>query len=77
MPEPMHTLNQTKEWCTWCTSDTCLCQYCATVVCGSQARWFPTIGNICHPCLAIIKAVPLDERDPFKYPNPEHYASSY
>ena len=38
-----------------CGADTCLCQKCGKVVCGTQAGWvegpLPAHGNVCFSCL--------------------------
>ena len=33
-----------------CGADSCLCQICATVVCGTQTSWVEGKGNVCNRC---------------------------
>ena len=43
-----HVWNE--EFCS-CSADTCLCQKCAKIVCGTLAIWSKETGNVCVICI--------------------------
>jgi hypothetical protein len=51
-PTAWHELRGGGDWCV-CGWDTCVCQGCGAIVCGSLARWTKERGNLGPSCAPV------------------------